>query len=55
MHRKDLPLLNEALDELYKALNILSEIEGTVKMTKDIAAGTNMLEQEIFYLEEGDA
>ena len=54
MNRKDLPLLNEALDNLYKALNILCEIEGTVKMTRDIAEGTNLLEREIIYLEEGE-
>lgn len=54
MNRRDLPLLNEALDKLYEALNILSEIDGTVKITKPIADGTNILEREIFHLEEGD-
>ena len=52
MNSKDLPLLNLALDKLYEALNILSEIEGTIKITKDLAAGTNELERRIFELEE---
>jgi hypothetical protein len=55
MKRQDLPLLNEALDKLYEALNILCEINGTIKITRDIADGTNILEREINYLEEGDA
>ena len=52
MTDKDLPLLNIALDKLYEALQILSEIDGTIKITKDIAAGTNELERRVFELEE---
>ena len=54
MKRNDLPLLNEALDKLYEALNILSEVEGTIRITKPIADGTNSLEREIFRLEDGE-
>ena len=54
MSPKDLPLLNLALDRLYEALNILSEIDGTIRITKDIANGTNELERRIVEMEEPD-
>jgi hypothetical protein len=52
MSPKDLPLLNLALDRLYEALNILAEIDGTIRITKDIANGTNELERRIVEMEE---
>lgn len=52
MTNRDLPLLNIALDKLYEALNILSEIDGTIKITTPIADGTNELERRIFQMEE---
>lgn len=51
MTSKDLPRLNEALDQLYLALNILCEIEGTLAITNVLADGTNALERRIIELD----
>lgn len=53
MTEKDLPRLIDALNDLYRALNTLCEIEGTLTITKPLADGTNELERRINELDDG--
>lgn len=52
MTEKDLPRLNDALNKLYDALNTLSEIDGTLEITRVLADGTNALERRVIELED---
>lgn len=51
MNERDLPRLNDALSDLYRALNTLCEIQGTLEITNVLADGTNALERRISELE----
>ena len=53
MTKNDLPRLNDALNDLYRALNTLCEIEGTLEITNVLADGTNALERRVIELEYG--
>ena len=50
---EDLPRLNDALNDLYRAINTLCEIEGTLEITNVLADGINALERRVIELEYG--